>query len=762
MSERKTVFKNARWISSRDTRPGKPIGIATPTLRARRKFNLNKKCTEAKAYISGLGAFVLYINGKRVGDEFLSPAFSDYSRTVLYCEYDVTQLLKVGENTVAVEVGAGFYNQSTYDGWSFSHAQWRDFEKLIFALFSDGEECLVSNTDWRVTRKGPRTNTQIRLGESYDARLEDGWLDEDFDDSSWQSAFLTRIPAGQLKKQILPPIRNCEKILPLTTIVCKNGTIYDFGRNISGNVTVKACGENGKTLSVKYGERLVGGELDNSIYEYGIKDIKINSLEFGDRYTFSNNGVAEWSSEFVYYGFRYVCVSGDSEILSVTANFLHTDFCEKGGFDSSSDMYNWLVCAGTTAFLSNFHGFSEDCPHREKNGWTGDAAISVDHAVYRYGMKEAYKKWLSDIVDGQLCSGQLPAIAPTAIYGYTWGSGPAWDHALFAIPDTYYRETGDDSLFDGITEAGFKYFGYAENYEDENGLVCFGLSDWCSPLNISESEMGDVLSGFSTEGRVRMPVASNKFSDSCYHYKNLAIFADALKRRSDKRYKEFFDRSQRVLSGIRKEFLFEDSVDNGTVSAFALALHFGIAEGEEGKRLAERLCRMLECGSYKMQCGILGTKAIFNTLSDHGYSDVCLKMLEVDEYPSYGFWRKKGLLTLPELWEIADGSRNHHMYSDIVNWVYRHIGGIQNKGIAYDKCLISPCIFAEECSAETYTETPKGKISVKWSFREGSFSIEAEIPEGVDASLRVENTSMKLPVGKNALTINIERKMNGN
>ena len=747
------IFKNARWISNKEARPGKPVGIDTPTLRARKVFTLDKMPSEAQAYICGLGAFVLYVNGKRVSDEYLSPAFTNYRETVLYCEYDVTSLLTEGKNLISVEVGSGFYNQATFDRWAFSQSPWRDHEKLLFALYVDGKEAVVSDTSFRVTRKGPRTNTQIRQGETYDARLSDGWLSADFDDSGWEGAYLTRIPAGELKKQVMPPIRICEKIAPVSTKVCKNGIIYDFGRNISGILSVKANGKPGDVLSVIYGERLIDGELDNLMYTWGVENAEYHSLEFGDRYIFCGEGSERWQAEFVYYGFRYALVSTDAEIEELEALFLHTDFTEKGGFSSSDEMFNWLVSAGNTAFLSNFHGFSEDCPHREKNGWTGDAAISVNHAVYRYDMTESYRKWLGDIMDAQLKNGQLPAVAPTAIYGYNWGSGPAWDHALFYIPEVNYLETGDDSIFTSIIDSGVKYFNYAENYEDENGLVCFGLSDWCAPLEITEAEMGDVLSGFDKGTRKRMNIATNRFSDSCYHYTNLLLFAKGLARRNDPRAEKYFSHAARILSGIRRVYMHDGTVDNDTQSALALALWFEIPEEGERAALAKRLSDKVIAGGYKMECGILGTKALFNVLSEYGYLDVCRKMLTIDDYPSYGFWRKLGLLTFPELWEIHDGSRNHHMYADIVHWVYRNIGGIKNLGVAYDRCLIAPYLFSDDCSAKSFTETKRGKISVDWSYSNGKFEAEIVIPEGTEATLCVKDKKIPLSVGKNNVTV---------
>ena len=748
------LFDRARWISNSDTSPGKPIAIDTPSLRARRCFTLESLPECAVASVSGLGAFVMYVNGERVGNDFLSPAFTNCNETVLYCEYDITSLLRVGKNTLCIEVGAGYFNQATYDRWSFAHSPWRDFEKLLFVLRADGEEILVSDKSWRVTKKGPRTHTQIRQGEFYDARLEDGWLLGDFDDSSWDKASLTRIPGGELKKMILPPIRVCKRLAPIASFACPGGVIYDFGDNISGRVRAVVSGERGQVLTVKYGERIIDGELDEYMNRWGVKNEAYHSLEFGDRYTLRGDGSEVWSPEFVYYGFRYIFLSDNCQVESVEAEFLRTDFAERGGFSSSSDRYSWLVSAGLNGFLSNFHGFSEDCPHREKNGWTGDASISVDHAVYRYDMIESYRKWLGDITDAQLKSGQLPAIAPTGIYGYTWGSGPAWDHTLFYIPWVVYRDTGDDSLFDGVIDAGVKYFKYAKKYEDEDGIVKFGLSDWCAPLPVAAEEVDELCTGrFDPTGRKRMTVATNHFSDSCYHYKNLSMFADALKRRGDSRAEEYRLHAEKVLSGIRRRYLKDGTVDNDTQSALALALFFGIAEGEMGKALAARLADKVQAGNYKMECGILGTKALFNSLADYGYLDLCHKMLTIEDYPSYGFWHKNGLRTFPELWEVADGSRNHHMYSDIVSFVYKNIGGVQNKGIAYDVCRIAPYIFAEECSASTYTETPRGRIAVDWSYRDGRFNAEILIPSGTSACLEVMNKKIALTVGVNKITL---------
>lgn len=740
MTEAARIFARARWIGSATTYAGKRVDVESPSLRLRRKFSLNEAPRVANIYISGLGAFVLYINGKRVGDERLSPAFTNYTKTVLYCEYEVSEYLTKGENLIAVELGSGFYNQSAFDGWSFCFSPWRDEEKLLLSLVCDGVEVLFSDRDFRVSECGARTYTQIRIGERYDGRVGEGWREPSFDDSRWQRATLTRVPGGVLKKQTLPPIRVCERLSPIAVIEGDGCKIYDFGRNISGVSEISARGERGSLMRVRYGEKITDGRLAQDIVEYGIKNLDTSKVEFGDRYIFSGEGRETFAAEFVYYGFRYVEVSGAIP-ESVTALFIHTDLKEKGGFFSSDETYNWLDSAANTAFLSNFHGFSEDCPHREKNGWTGDGAISSHHAVYRYDMIDSYRKWLSDVIDCQLLSGQYPAVAPTGIYGYTWGSGPAWDYLMFVVPDAVYRETGDSSLFDLTLEPNLKYLDYARLYENESGLVKFGLGDWCYPK------------------KVEVPsVASNELSDSCFYYSALEITAGELSRRADPRAAEYERRRDHVRDGILKAYLKEDTVDNGSVSAMAILLDLVPLEDKRAEALAARLAERVAEEGYKISCGILGVKALFRVLSRYGYSAVCHELLHAKGYPSYTYFKDNGLLTLPECWEI-DGdtpgcsSRNHHMYSSPLEWLYRYVGGIQNLGVAYDECKIAPFVFAEDASASAYTETPRGRISVSWRKSGDILEAEIEIPRNTSAYFEYKEEKIPLKEGMNSVRV---------
>ena len=735
MENRIDVFGGARWIGKRRNHAWYKDEL-TPTLRGIKVFDLSSVPNRATVRVSGLGAFVLYINGKRVSDEILSPAFTSYHKTVLYCEYDVTGMLRSGKNTVAIEVGAGYFNQNLDDVWSFRHAPWRDCEKFILCLVADGRNILVSDRSWRVKHEGPRYHTQIRQGEYYDATLEDGWLDEDFDPLVWDSAVLTSPPGGALKKQELPPIRICEILRPKSRIKGKNGIIFDFGKNISGVCRIRMQAPAGTEIKISYGELLSasGDELSRE----GIDQLVGCEERYTDKYVFSGHGTETFAAEFVYHGFQFAEISGAApEMDEIEALFIHTDLREKGGFDSSDDTFNWIVNAGVTSILSNFHGFSEDCPHREKNGWTGDAVITAENAVYRFDMKEAYKKWLGDIMDTQLPSGQLSCIAPTGGWGYVWGCGPAWDTALLSIPEAYYKETGDKELLMYVFDAAERYLEYTKHYEENGGLVAFGLGDWCAPTDNTGH---------------RIPVVSNEFSDCCQYVNMLRIMELACELKGDlAKAKIYRERKEGILEDTRRRFLRDGDADNSTPSALALAVYYGIAEGENAKKLADKLAKSVSDNGYRACAGILGMKAFFTVLSEHGHIDTVNKFVHCEEHPSYGFWRKNGATSLWECWFTNSSSRNHHMYSEVLNWIYRYIGGIQNLGIAYDRCTVAPYIFAEGACAQAFTETPRGRLSARWSYNEGVFKGEFEIPEGTEATLRIGGTETPLPVGKSTV-----------
>jgi alpha-L-rhamnosidase len=721
-----SLFGNAKFISCATPVIGRRTGTANPTLRFRRAFDLKAMPKKATVRIAGLGCFLLYINGKRVSDELLSPAFTDYTKTVLYCEYDVTPLLREGKNLICAEVGSGYFNQSEADTWSFHTAPWRDFQKLLFALVLDGEIALVSDKGFRVSRVigedgnptfvGPCYYSVLRVGERYDARLEDGWLDPDFDDRAWMHASFAAHPGGKLKKQSLPPMRVCERLKPVKSWASKNGRVYDFGKGISGVCEVSMKARRGTEMTIRYGEVLDGCELDSTHIGCYQKIDRFSE----DTYIFKGGEKETHHASFVYHGFQFVEILGaapkDDEI---TALFIRTDLKSLDDFSTSDEHIAWFAEAAKTSLLANFHGFSEDCPHREKNGWTGDASLSAAHACLRLDMRAAYKKYLLDIIDTQRISGQISCVCPTAGWGYNWAAGPSWDSALFFIPEAIYKAYGDDSAYRLIRPYAKKYFSYMEGYE-EDGCICVGLKDWKPPLTL----------------RGANDVATNEFSDSCFYMEMLRLFGEALTRFNDKDANYYLQKSEYCKNAIRKKYLDGDKADNDSPSALGMALFFGIAEGEAAQRMADRLAEKIEAARYTAPCGILGMKAIFGSLAKYGHAQVLYKMLTTEEYPSFGYWKSLGATTL---WEDFEGkeSRLHHMYASPMDFVLPYIGGIENVGIGFSEVRFAPYLYSEDCASHYAVKTKYGKISIDWQYKDGVFKARIRKPKGVKATLSV-------------------------
>ena len=718
---KRKVFETAKWIAA-DRVNTKSTGYVSPAVQLRREFELTvAKGDKYTARICGLGCYVLYINGKKVSDEVLSPAFTTYDKRAMYVEYDVTDFLQAGTNAVAILLGDGFYNQTTGNVWAFAQATWRDAPKALFEIVTkQGDLICESDDTWRVSINGATVHNAIRTGEYYDARKEDGWNEVGYDDSAWEPVFMTIPTGGKIEKMQIPPIRECESLQAVKIWKSQKGWIFDFGKNMAGYAELCMQGKNGQTVELHYSERVENGEL------WIKNDLIDNDFPFQvDKYTFKGEGIERWKPKFVYHGFQYVEVIGvenEPPMSALTAYFVHTDLSFKGDFKCDHTLLQWIYDAGVRSFLSNVHGFIEDCPHREKNGWTGDSAISCDYAVYLFEIEKLYKKCLNDIMDVQRANGQLPAIAPTSGWGYNWGCGPAWDCALFFLPYTYYVETGDNRMLLQVYSAGKKYLEYAK-YHRNNGLVCYGLADWL----------------FTDAGRFLHTRMANELSDSCYYYKMQKIMALIAKMKGKAAQAEKYEReAEETRQAILDKYVDGDSVDNNGQGALAIVLYFDIVRGEQAQKIAAKLVAKLKEDNYVFGVGILGMKALLNALSAYGYTDVAFRTIDRYDFPSYGDWMKQGATTL---WEAFNGgsSRNHHMYADVLHWMIRNVAGLQNKGIAYNEVLLKPYFYAENCACQTQTQTPKGEIAFQWKKEANIFRAEIRLPKDTKATLILPN-----------------------
>jgi len=715
----------ARWIAAD---AGFAIDLEVqPAPFLRKQIILDRDVVSARAYVCGLGYYELRINGQKAGDSVLTPMFTRYDRTVLYDTIDVTSLLMRGDNAIGVILGNGWYNCFTREVWMFAEAPWRHRPKLLLQLhieLADGTHLVVaSDTSWRVTT-GPITFDSLRNGEHYDARKEmNGWDTPGYDDSAWKRASIIAPPGGSLRSSQMPPIRVTGTIRPVSVTEVSPGTfVYDLGQSISGWARITAEGPAGTEIVLRYGERLAAdGSLERAAIERFVRSGEFQT----DRYTMKGECKETWEPRFTYHGFRYVEVTGfpgTPTLDNLVGRVVHTDLEQRGVFECSNETLNSVQRCARWSTLTNYHGMPTDCPHREKNGWTGDAQVSAEQVLLNFDPATAYAKWLRDFRDVQRPSGQLPGIVPTGGWGYNWGSGPAWDSAIVHIPWYVYLYTGDRTVIEEMYDSIRLYVDYMTEMAVDH-IVKFGLGDWCPPYERDPDH----------------PKCPTVVTDTAYYYTNALLLSKMarLTGRSDDEQK-YARLAEDIKQAFRDRFVDSSTgvVEGNCQTSMACALYQGLTSDDDRELVFERLVEQVELRERHIDCGILGAKYIMHALTENGRADLAYAIATQRTYPGWGHWIEQGATTLWESWS-GDTSLNHHMFSDVSAWFYKGLAGINPDESApgFKHVVIRPNPVSGLEWVRASHESMYGTVSSEWRVDEDRFELRVRIPVNCTATV---------------------------
>lgn len=702
------MFENAKWITAPAADVGQN-GARDGSYLLTKKILMPENFVKAVLNISMLGYGEVTLNGEKISDEVLSTPFTKFDSTVLYNVYDVTNIIG-RKNMLGVFLGNGLYNDVA-ETWNYEKATWQHLPKMIaqldITLKSGAVMSVVSDTTWK-THEGPCVYNHSREGETYDARLEiKDWDKDIFDSSDWENAVICRSPGGRLSPVKMPPARVVKTV---EAVSVKDG-VYDFGEGISGWVRITAEGERGTAVKCEYFD---------TVFEDGTPDpranrflIKTNSPHVNfDEYIMKGEGVETYAPKFCYHGFRYVRVTGAPEKFSIVAEVVHTDFETVGSFECSDEMLNKIHEATVRSIKTNYLSVPTDCPHREQNGWTGDAFISCQAALMNFDMTSSYEKWMGDFQDVQRPSGQLPGIVPTSNWGYNWGSGPAWDGAMFGIPWYVYQNTGSTELIFKMWENMKRYMEYIYSMSD-GYIVGFGLSDWlypkgafCCPREVTDTAYYFWFAGIMAKCAVIV-------GEDGSEYEALAI---------------------KIKNAFRAEFFGDETLEKNQ-TYLACIIYQGLCDENEIPKYAAMLNDAVVAEDYHTTCGILGIKYILTALSDNGYGETLYKMVTNPTYPSYAYWMNKGFNTLLEDWE-CEYSCNHHMFGEVDHWFYRYIAGIR---IDENGLVIKPLCIVDSAKAK------HRNIEVSWDKNE----VRATVP--YPSKLEIDGNVYELKTGENII-----------
>ncbi len=695
ISKRDARIPTGRWSNevfkkdSFQTKWEQVDSLSSRSIILRKAFRTTHAITDAVVYVCGLGHYEMSINGQRVGNSEFAPLWSEYSRTAYYNTYDVTRLLREGDNSVAVLLGNGFFNVQR--GNRYSKLQTSFGPPQLFLrmdiTYDDGTTAhVVSDDSWRWT-KSPITFNSIYGGESYDARLEmEGCLEPQYDDSKWNAAVVVEGPEGRLYPETAPPVRimerfDIQKVRPVDKDsleaasrktkreVHPSALVCDMGQNLAGFPEITVSGQRGQKVTLLVSERLT---------PQGVCDQSQTGRQHYYEYTLKGDGRETWHPRFSYYGFRFIQVEGAvmekqanpdglPEIHSLKSCFVYNSTPETSSFWCDNELMTKTHRLIERAERSNMQAVLTDCPHREKLGWLEQDHLVGPSLFYNYDMTTLVPKIIRDIVDTQKPNGMVPTTAPQYVsFGNLFDDSPEWGSTLVILPFMYYDMYGDSTLITDNYEPMRRYVDYLSSRSDD-GIVSHGLGDWY--------DYGPWRAGFSRNTPVPLVATAHYIYD-------LQLITEAARmtgRTADEqRYKALYDK---VVASFNRHFYHPDSCYYGTGSqtSNALPLFLGIT-GEHKEAVLQSLIADIHAHGDRLTTGDVGNRYLFRVLADNGQNELLLRMLNHYEAPGYGYQIAQGATTLTEQWDPRQGSsENHFMLGQIDEWFFRSLAGIRQK-----------------------------------------------------------------------------------
>ncbi len=721
----------------------------------RRTFSVDAFPTTAVLTICGLGFYELYINGEKVTKGALAPYIANPDDLVYYDRYDIRPFLRVGENVIGVMLGNGFFNPFGGRVWQFDEAPWRGPLRLALNVVLDDTELFRADEQFRVA-KSPVTFDDIRIGTFYDATQEIvGWNLPHFDDSAWGFATIAESPKGEKRLCEAEPVVVYRELAPIavthyddfcfccgTTLAyqdpiaetrVRDTWLYDFGENNSGVCRLKIQGKKGQTVTLRFMELLVDGyPTTRTTLNVAPERTWHFAYPQMDRYTLKGDGVEEYIPPFTYHGFRYVLVEGITHEQAtpelLTYQVMSSDMKERATFRCSDERLNRLFDMTCRSDRSNFLYIPTDCPQREKNGWTADAALSSEHMLLTMTAETSFREWMRSVCKAQRADGALPGIVPTGGWGFAWGNGPAWDTVCVTIPYNCYRFTGDTAIIRECADTIARYLQYIADRRDERGLLAVGLGDWCQPLCPDQKFLSPL-----------------EFTDSAITMDNARKAAFLFRViGEEERAAEAERLADELRQAIRQHLLDKDAcvLKGSCQTSQVLGMQFGIFEPNEMPKAFSRLLDFVHKSDDHLLCGVLGARYIFRLLAQYGEIDLALHMITRPDGPSYGQWLDG--TTLREIFEtdgVEKQSQNHHFWGDIAALFIEEVVGINPNPHLRDlhECDVTPH-FPESLSFANATYTfPCGTMSVAWEKAANGIRLTLTVPEGVHGTLRLPN-----------------------
>jgi alpha-L-rhamnosidase len=726
---------------------------ADPAPMLRRTFTLDGDVVSARLYATAHGLYQAEINGQRVGTDAFAPGWTSYQHRVRYQTYDVTSLLRAGDNVLGAWLADGWYRgRLTFaKGKRNVYGDTLGLLAQLEVVLADGRTVVIgTDGSWR-SSTGPIRSADLYEGEHYDARLEQhGWSAPGFDDSSWLPCAETPFDLATLVAPDGPPVRATEEVPIKEVLTSVSGkTVLDFGQNLVGRLRIKLVGRQGTVVTLRHAEVLENGEI-------GVRPLRTATST--DTYTLRGDAGGEvWEPRFTFHGFRYAEVTGWPGELrpdDITAVVYHSDMERTGWFECSDPLLTKLHDNVVWGMRGNFLDVPTDCPQRdERLGWTGDIQVFTPTASYLYDCAGFLSSWLKDLAADQTPEGVVPFFVPRIDLDGPFGGEPlpsaGWGDAAVLVPWVLYQRFGDVDVLrrqyssmcawvDGLTAL----LGTGTLFDKPP----FQFGDWLDPAappdNPAAAATDPIL--VATAYRARVAAVLSEIAGV------LGEEADAAK------YAE-------LAESVRQAFHDEYVTPHGRIAsdsqtAYALGLEFALITDERHrKRAAERLVEAVRMKGHKIGTGFLGTPLVCDALTTAGAIDDAYQLLTQTECPSWLYPVTMGATTIWERWDsmLPDGtinpgemtSFNHYALGAVADWMHRVLGGLAPGAAGYRTLVVAPQPGGGIASAKTAHLTPYGLAEVSWQRGNGRLFIDVRVPAGTSALVTLPDASEPVQVG---------------
>lgn len=695
-----------------------------------KNFVISKNITSARAYVCGLGLYEWYINDEKVGDEYMSPGCNNYDAWIQYQTYDITNILKSGDNKIMAITGDGWYKGNFgYEGGACCiYGNEQAFLCEIHICYSDGkQETIITDHTWKIT------DSKIRFSSIYHGEV----IDDLFCCNTNYPITYAKIDMGKLKERLSLPVKVMEQKKPIEIITTPAGeTVLDMGQNMCGVINFVCREKAGTQVKLQFGEILQDGNFYRD-------NMRLARAEF----IYTSDGIEKTiRPHFTYFGFRYVKLEGFAKKISVedfTARVLYSDIQETGKITTGNKKVNQLISNVRWSQRSNFLDVPTDCPQRdERLGWTGDAQVFIKTAAFNMDVYAFMKKYCFDIRTEQLERGGITPMVVPSFHQKDNGCS-AWGDAAVIIPWKMYLQYADTSILEqnyDMMKAWVDYICSEEEKSNGNRLwfTGFHYGDW---LALDTDHPSNPV------GKTEI-----KYIASCYYYISTMIVTKTAKLLNQKEDYIFYKNlAKEIKTAIQNEYVTSNGrIALDTQTAYALGLYAKILpEGKEQRAADDLHARILE-DKGKLTTGFVGTPCLCAMLSKYGHHDMACKLLLNENYPGWLYEVNMGATTIWERWNsvMPDGhmnpdgmnSLNHYAYGSIVGWMYEYLAGFtqESQQVGYKKITIAPCPYYGLKYVKAEYESVNGLYRSEWKILEdGSLYFSFDIPFGASARLQL-------------------------